>query len=195
MSLTVASTLAEARRYIAIELPDLVITDLLLPDGIGTELLPTGREEISFPVIIMTSYGDEQVAVGTMKAGALDYVVKSEAALAAMPRIVERVQREWGYILERRRAEEETHRRNRELTLLNQVIAASATSLEAESIMEKVCSAGRATGFILSSIEGTFCFRLYASGSSQASSSPPGDLLSTKTVYSHHPRSQNQGDA
>lgn len=139
VSLTTAATLAEARRYIAIEHPDLVITDLLLPDGRGTELLPAEREEITFPVIIMTSYGDEQVAVGTMKAGALDYVVKSDAALAAMPRIVERVQREWGYILERRRAEEETRRRNRELTLLNQVIAASATSLEAETILEKVC--------------------------------------------------------
>jgi len=139
VSLTIASTLAEARRYIADELPDLVITDLLLPDGRGTELLPADKEEIIFPVVIMTSYGDEQVAVGTMKAGALDYVVKSEAALAAMPRIIERVQREWGYILERRRAQQETRRRNRELTLLNQVIAASATSLEAENILEKVC--------------------------------------------------------
>ena len=54
----------------------------------------------------MTSHGDEQVAVEAMKAGALDYVVKTEATLTEMPRIAERALREWGHITERRRAEE-----------------------------------------------------------------------------------------
>ena len=46
--------------------------------------------ELQNPVVIMTSYGDEHVAVEAMKAGALDYVVKSEATLADMPYIAER---------------------------------------------------------------------------------------------------------
>lgn len=42
-------------------------------------------------------------------------------------------------IADRKRAEKETRRRNRELTLLNRVIAASATTLELETILEKMC--------------------------------------------------------
>ena len=139
VGLTITTSLYEAQQYLAKSIPDLVIADLFLPDGKGVELLPTDKETATFPVIITTSHGDEQVAVEMIKAGALDYVVKSEAALAVMPRIAERVLREWGFIIERRQAQEETRRRNRELQLLNQVIAASATSLEAEVILDKVC--------------------------------------------------------
>jgi PAS domain S-box-containing protein len=42
-------------------------------------------------------------------------------------------------ITERKRAEEEIHRRNRELGVLNQIIAASATSAEPEAILEVAC--------------------------------------------------------
>ena len=42
-------------------------------------------------------------------------------------------------ITERKRVEQAIHRRNRELALLNRVIAASATSLRPESILEVVC--------------------------------------------------------
>jgi PAS domain S-box-containing protein len=42
-------------------------------------------------------------------------------------------------ITERKQAEEEIRRQNRELTLLNQVIAASSTGLAAEPVLETVC--------------------------------------------------------
>ena len=109
VNLTIARSLQEARNYLAAFTPDLVIVDFLLPDGKGTELLPAEKEDGTFPVVIMTSYGDEKVAVEAMKGGALDYVVKSDLSLAAMPRIVKRVLREWGYIVDRRRAEKEVH--------------------------------------------------------------------------------------
>ncbi len=101
--LTIVHTLAEARSRLAEFTPELVITDLLLPEGLGTELLPAG--EVPFPVMVMTSFGNEQAAVDAMKAGALDYVVKSSAALADVPRTAERVLRQWEDIQERRRAE------------------------------------------------------------------------------------------
>jgi PAS domain S-box-containing protein len=86
--------------------PDLVITDLRLPDGDGLSLLPESREHAAYGVVVMTSHGDEKVAVDAMKTGALDYVVKSEESFARMPEIVERALRTWTYIVERRRAEE-----------------------------------------------------------------------------------------
>lgn len=103
--LEVARSLRAAQAYLAKYEPGLVIVDLLLPDGKGTDLLPANKEILPYPVVVMTSYGDEHVAVEAIKAGALDYVVKSEAALAAMPRIIKRVLREWGHIVERRQAE------------------------------------------------------------------------------------------
>lgn len=110
MSLTVARSLREARAVVDKSPPDLVLIDLLLPDGKGTDLLPSGGEEAPFPMIIMTSHGNEKVAVEAMKAGALHYVVKSANTLADMPQIVEGALREWGHIVERRRAEEALQR-------------------------------------------------------------------------------------
>lgn len=105
MVLTAVSTLKAARDIIATSPPDMVIVDFLLPDGRGTELLPNAQEQVNFPMVIMTSHGDEQVAVEAMKAGAFDYVVKSPMVLLEMPRFAERVFREWGHIQERKKAE------------------------------------------------------------------------------------------
>jgi PAS domain S-box-containing protein len=104
--LQVAENLHQARQQIEESPPDLMLIDLLLPDGRGTDLLPRGGDEADFPIVIMTSYGNEGVAVEAMKAGALHYVVKSPTTLADMPQIVEGALREWGHIFERRRAEE-----------------------------------------------------------------------------------------
>ena len=100
------TSLRDARDAIEASSPDIVLTDFRLPDGQGIDLLPEDKERVPFPLVVMTSHGDEQVAVEAIKAGALDYVAKSPPAFADMPRIVERALREWGHIVERRRAEE-----------------------------------------------------------------------------------------
>ncbi len=106
VELTVASTLREARARLEEGSPDLVLVDLLLPDGKGTELLPSDPRSPRYPIVIMTSHGDEQMAVDALKAGALDYIVKSNQVLGDMPRIAERALREWRHIAEREEAEQ-----------------------------------------------------------------------------------------
>lgn len=103
--LSIVTSMDEARQFLGKHHTDLVIADLVLPDGRGTELLPEENIEIDFPMVVMTGYGDEQVAVDTLKAGALDYVVKEETNLREMPRIADRALREWEHIIERKRAE------------------------------------------------------------------------------------------
>jgi len=106
-SLAVAGTLTEARAYLARSRPDLVIADLLLPDGKGTELLDGDGAGVAYPLVVLTAHGDEQAAVDAMKAGALDYIVKSDVTFADMPRIADRALRQWQDITERKRAEDE----------------------------------------------------------------------------------------
>ncbi len=106
LRLTHVRTLSEAREALARALPDLALVDFYLPDGQGTDLLSQGAERAGFPAVIMTSHGDEQIAVEAMRAGALDYVIKSSASMADIPHIVERALREWGHIRARRQAEQ-----------------------------------------------------------------------------------------
>lgn len=103
--LTTVPNLREAQNYLTKTKPDLIIMDFLLPDGTGMEFLASNTSQLSLPVVLMTSHGDEQVAVEAMKAGALDYVVKSDITLLDMPRIAERALREWSHIIERQQAE------------------------------------------------------------------------------------------
>ena len=111
-NLRLAHSLKEARALLAEFRPDVVITDLFLPDGSGTELLPGPDVRCSFPVIIMTGSRNEHDAVELIKAGAADYVVKSSALRRDLPRIAERVLREWKQALERRRFAETSNKRN-----------------------------------------------------------------------------------
>jgi PAS domain S-box-containing protein len=108
--ISVVSSLTEARAFLAETTPDLALIDLMLPDGRGTELLPADRDQAVFPAVLLTASGDEQSAVEAMKAGALDYLVKSGATLADLPRIVDRTLSLWSHIARRRQAEERYRR-------------------------------------------------------------------------------------
>ena len=105
-AIRVVGTLAEYRQAVAGEPPAIALVDLNLPDGRAMELLGTPLQDAPFPILIMTSHGNEHTAVEALRAGALDYVVKSPEAFAGMPRSVERALREWGLIQERKQAQE-----------------------------------------------------------------------------------------
>jgi DNA-binding NtrC family response regulator len=56
---------------------DLIVTDFKLPGMSGLEFLQAvKRVNANLPVVIMTAYGTVESAVGAMKAGASDYVLK-----------------------------------------------------------------------------------------------------------------------
>lgn len=100
----VACSLKAAREQILLQMPDLVLSDYLLPDGAGKDMLsiiPNG-----YPVVILTSHGNEQIAVELMKAGALDYVVKSSDSFEQMPQVVRRALREWRLRCEHEKAQQ-----------------------------------------------------------------------------------------
>lgn len=72
-----SSSLREARHLLEETTPDLILSDLRLPDGDGISLLSQLRDEgLTTPFIVMTSYAEVENAVLAMKAGATDYVAK-----------------------------------------------------------------------------------------------------------------------
>jgi PAS domain S-box-containing protein len=97
-----ASSLAEFREVTRhVPAPDIVLVDFNLPDGRALDILSTPLENQPFPVLVMTSQGDEQSAVEALKSGAIDYVVKSPESFAAFPRTIERALREWNLVKSR----------------------------------------------------------------------------------------------
>src|SRR6202165_6045846 len=69
-----ASTLREARSLA--DAADLVILDLVLPDGSGLPFLRSLRERSDVPVIVLTSRDEETDRVVGLELGADDYVLK-----------------------------------------------------------------------------------------------------------------------
>jgi len=113
--LTLASTIAEGAKAMESAPFDLVISDWRLPDGDAFDLLTENRR---FPLLIMTSHGNEKVAVEAMRAGALDYVVKSENSLRDMPRLAEGAIRLWQNVTARLLAQGQLQRSLDEKTVL-----------------------------------------------------------------------------
>ena len=103
--LTKLDRLKTAQDFLKNTQPDLLFSDLVLPDGRGIDLIPDAGDMAAYPAVLMTSYGDEQTAVEVMKSGAFDYLTKSEQLFYEMPRVAERVLREWQEIVKRREAE------------------------------------------------------------------------------------------
>ena len=105
--LLITATLEQAKSMINRSSPDLIITDVKLPDGHGTELLDPGP---GCPTIVMTSYSDEKVAVNAMKSGAADYIVKTQETMASLPRTASRVMHEWRLVIDQKLARERQQR-------------------------------------------------------------------------------------
>jgi PAS domain S-box-containing protein len=102
-----ARNLRDYRALTAAHPPDIAIVDLRLPDGNAMDILTSPAEAGPFPVVIMSGYGDERIAVEAMKAGAIDYIEKSSGAYAEMQHTVERSLRAWNVLQDRKRAEEQ----------------------------------------------------------------------------------------
>jgi two-component system, OmpR family, response regulator RegX3 len=83
----VAETAAESLELAGRVRPDLVLLDLMLPDGSGFDVCRQLRAESNVPVIMLTARGDEADRVAGLELGADDYVVKPFSAREVVARI------------------------------------------------------------------------------------------------------------
>ena len=72
-----ATTLAQARASLQRGEPDIILLDVQLPDGYGPDLLEeTLHLPVRPPMILITAYGEIEMAVEAMKNGAHDFIQK-----------------------------------------------------------------------------------------------------------------------
>jgi two-component system response regulator AtoC len=72
-----AGTLKEARALVNAGVADIILLDVQLPDGFGTDLLrETASMPLRPPIIIITAHADIDMAVESMKNGAHDFLQK-----------------------------------------------------------------------------------------------------------------------
>ena len=89
---TVAASLSEARAVFDDLDPDIVLLDVMLPDGDGRELCRELRARSDVIILMLTARGEEIDRVVGLELGADDYVVKpfSAAELVARMRAIQR---------------------------------------------------------------------------------------------------------
>lgn len=75
-SVRVASTLTEARALYHSECPDLVLLDVSLPDGDGLDLMRETSAGDGSQFVVVTGDPEQDVAVRSLRARALDFLVK-----------------------------------------------------------------------------------------------------------------------
>ncbi len=71
-----ASSLAEARQCIARKKPDVVLLDLVLPDGDGMDLFQDVESRASMEIVLVTGHASIETSVQALRLGAADYLIK-----------------------------------------------------------------------------------------------------------------------
>lgn len=69
-----ATSLSEAKKILDLFKPDVIVLDVILPDGSGLDLMKE-RENLP-PVIVLSDLGDDDTMLDGFNLGACDYIVK-----------------------------------------------------------------------------------------------------------------------
>lgn len=150
----VASSLGEARDAFRDRPPDVILLDVMLPDGDGRDFATEVRKGSDIPIIMLTARGEEIDRVLGLELGADDYVVKPFSARELIARIKAIMRR--GKLSERRgeldigeihldpasrivtKAATAIELAAREFDLLHLLMASAGTVVRREQIMDEV---------------------------------------------------------
>jgi signal transduction histidine kinase/CheY-like chemotaxis protein len=111
-----AGSAEEALAKLAIEPPDLILTDISLPGKSGLDVMREARAlDPEVAVILMTGYASVQTAIDALRQGADDYVTKPFDDIADLPVMVEKR-------LRNRRLRAENRALMEELRIKNEVL-------------------------------------------------------------------------
>ncbi len=119
------ASVSEAIEKLSSSSYDLVLTDYRLPDKTGLDLLLEikNRDLLRFPVLLMTSVGDELLAVNALKSGFVDYIVKSESSFRELPHTIEGAYERYRMQEREKKLQEQLADKNVQLRTVNEQLA------------------------------------------------------------------------
>lgn len=133
--ISVAGSIRQAREIAEGDRPDLIISDWNLPDGRGIDILTRTEGTVTTPLIVMTGFGDERLAVEIMKSGAVDYIVKSATVFEDLPNISRRALRFWDNLYERMRAEKDVQESRKRLADILALLPDAVVAIDRDGIV------------------------------------------------------------
>ncbi len=71
-----AATLGQALELLADHAPDIIVLDIMMPDGNGIDFCRTLRKKHDIPILFLTALGANKDMIEGLKAGGNDYLVK-----------------------------------------------------------------------------------------------------------------------
>ena len=71
-----AGSLRDARRQMALQEPDIVLLDLMLPDGSGMELFNDVKHLPNAELVLITGHASLDTSIQALRLGAADYLIK-----------------------------------------------------------------------------------------------------------------------
>ncbi len=135
---TEATTYAQAITLLETNLFDCTFLDYGLPDQNGLNLVQTARRlNIKHPLVVLTGQGDEKIAVDLMKAGATDYLAKSQISATTLAQILRnaiRIDRAERQVLQ---SNQQLQQNNELLQQQNHDLAEQRTQIEMQALQQK----------------------------------------------------------
>jgi signal transduction histidine kinase/CheY-like chemotaxis protein len=137
-----ATTGQEGREKLSSEEPDLLLLDLELPDMSGMDILQAAHEDESdIPIVLMTAYGSESIAVEAFRHGVRDYIIKpftTEQIIA----VLERTLSETRLLREKAQLTGSLQRSVEQLTILSAVGKSVVSLMDIEELLSRIVEAG-----------------------------------------------------
>jgi DNA-binding NtrC family response regulator len=75
-TVSTAGTVRDARRQLALQEPDIVLLDLMLPDGSGMDLFEDVKARPHTELVLITGHASLDTSIQALRLGAADYLVK-----------------------------------------------------------------------------------------------------------------------
>jgi signal transduction histidine kinase/FixJ family two-component response regulator len=122
--------------------PDLLLLDLELPDMSGIDILKRVQEdETDIPIVLMTAYGSESIAVEAFRLGAKDYIIKPFTTEQVIE-VLERTLIETRLRREKAELTDSLQRRVEQLTILSAVGKSVVSLMDIEELLSRIVEAG-----------------------------------------------------
>ncbi len=137
-----AGTGREGLKKIHSEEPDLVLLDLELPDMSGVDILNSMEGDVGdIPVVLMTAYGSESIAVEVFRHGAKDYLIKPFTAEQVIE-VIEHTLAETRLRREKEQLTESLEQRLQQLMVLTGVGKSVVSLMDLGELLTRIVEAG-----------------------------------------------------